>query len=87
MDVTTNEKLPADPDGMNDERADWAASALEAFQSVTGTEPETALTDLLCDLMHWCDRNVLEGHDSFDGALTSALRHYRAETDGETAGV
>ena len=51
--------LPADPEDMNDDRSEWAAEALSAFQRVTGTEDEDALGDLLCDLMHSCDRNRL----------------------------
>ena len=73
-----SKRLPADPEGMNDARSDWADSALEAFQGRTGTEPEDAVADLLCDLMHWCDRNSDEG---FDVALTRARVAYDAETE------
>ena len=68
--------LPPDPEEMNDARAAWAATALRRFQEETGTDDETALTDLLCDLMHWCDRN---GGD-FDSSLAAARMHYEAET-------
>jgi len=49
--------LPPHPENMNDHRVKWAAAALRCFQRETGTDNEDALTDLLCDLMHWCDRN------------------------------
>jgi hypothetical protein len=68
--------LPADPEEMNNDRAQWAAEAIYAFQRVTGTEDQDALGDLLCDLMHWCDRNGCE----FEAALSRARMHYEAET-------
>lgn len=75
-------ELPPDPDEMNDARASWAAAALLRFQEETGSEDETALTDLLCDLMHWCDRNG----DEFERALQHARTHYEAETSPELDG-
>jgi hypothetical protein len=42
---------------MNDARAQWAGEALNHFRDTTGSGPEYALGDLLCDLRHWCDRN------------------------------
>jgi hypothetical protein len=61
---------------MNDRRAAWAAVALRAFRLVTGTDDEDALGDLLCDLMHWSDRNDYD----FEAALSRARWHYEAET-------
>jgi hypothetical protein len=71
--------LPPDPDGMNDDRSNWAGSALAMFMQITGTEEADALGDLLADLMHWADR---KGYD-FDAALECARTHYHAETVGE----
>ncbi len=68
--------LPPDPEETNDHRAEWAAAALHEFQRITGTEDEDALGDLLCDLMHWSDRNSLD----FEAALSRACMHYEAET-------
>jgi hypothetical protein len=68
--------LPADPEYMNANRAEWADAALREFQRATGTEDDDALGDLLCDLMHWCDRN----RSNFDAALSRAQMHYEAET-------
>lgn len=75
--MTTN--LPPDPEDMNDDRAEWAAAALRQFQCTTGTDDVDALPDLLCDLMHWCDRNNCE----FETELGRARMHYEAETTGE----
>lgn len=73
--------LPPDPEGMNDKRAGWAATALKAFQDETGADDEDALGDLLGDLMHWCDRHNFD----FEAALERARGHYEAETAGEVA--
>lgn len=53
-----------------DDMAHWAANALEAFaerssaqdaveafQRSTRTDLDSLLADLMCDLMHWADRN------------------------------
>ena len=79
-------KLPPDPDGQNDDRAEWAGRAISAFQIQTGTDFDDALPDLLCDLMHWCDRTTFEDGETkidFDAALTTARMHYEAETAAE----
>lgn len=68
--------LPPDPEGMNDKRAGWAATAVDAFMQETRTDPEDALGDLLADLMHWCDRGEL----GFEHELNRARGHYLAET-------
>lgn len=71
--------LPPDPDGKNEDRAEWAEQALATFMKRTGTDREDALCDLLADLMHWADRN---GGD-FDSQLDRARMHYEAETTGD----
>jgi hypothetical protein len=68
--------LPPDPDNMNGKRAQWAEAALSIFQSPTGTDDDTALMDLLCDLMHHADRHALTFNDELDRARC----HYEAET-------
>lgn len=73
--------VPIDPDNLNNERADWAEAALDAFALVTrmdtaGEDYETILGDLLCDLMHWCDRNGVD----FDVMLDVARMGYEDET-------
>lgn len=72
-------KLPKDVDGRNGERAKWAQEALwaynngrppfcvdravKAWQAITKSDDEDVLTDLLCDLRHWCDRNEVNFRD------------------------
>jgi len=73
------DNLPPDPDGKNDQRAFWADVAIEAFRDETGTDVCDAVADLLCDLMHWCDRNPTD----FEKALSNARFHYEAETTEE----
>ena len=77
--VTTIWSLPPDPESMNNDRAEWAATALRQFQSATGSDFEDALADLLGDLMHWADRNAV----IFDDELSRARMHYEAETAAE----
>lgn len=72
-------QLPPDPENMNDARAKWAGVALRCFQCETHTEDEDSLGDLLCDLMHWSDRNDYD----FECALFRARGHYEAETGGD----
>jgi len=71
--------LPPDPEAMNGKRAEWAACALASFRSATGSDEADAVCDLLCDLMHWCDRHGQE----FSHELARAQDHYQAETIGE----
>ena len=69
--------LPPDPEGMNGERAQWAKEALTAFQRATRADDEDAVKDLLCNLMHLCDRTGMEFAVEFDAALCLYLQ----ETD------
>ena len=71
-------KLPPDPEGMNDSRAQWADAAIRTFMDQTGTDYEDSLGDLLCDLLHWSDRHNFD----FDLALDRARDHYTEETGG-----
>lgn len=83
MEKAKAKKLPPDPEGMNDDRAEVAANCIQYFQSQTGSEWNTAITDLLCDLMHMCDRQTLEDGETpydFEDALRTARMHYEAET-------
>ena len=54
-----------------------AGDALKLFQSLTGSDDGDALGDLLCDLMHLCDRTDTYG--AFDEMLRRARMHYRDE--------
>jgi len=65
----------------NKDRAEWAAAALRHFQCIAGTYHDDALTDLLCDLHHWSDRE----NANFQNALETARMHYQAECDVENS--
>jgi hypothetical protein len=69
-------RLPPDPEKMNRRHAGCARAVLRHYRSVTGADRETALGDLLADLMHWSDRHNFD----FDLALSRAQGHYEAET-------
>ena len=74
--MTKEQKLPADPDGKNDERADAANKSIRFFMTNTGTDRDDALCDLLCNLRHWADREPAD----FEAQLERANDHYLAET-------
>jgi len=67
--------LPLDAEHLNADRALWAAIALEAFRRETGADLTDAVSDLLADLMHWCDRFG----QKFQRELERALNHYAEE--------
>lgn len=73
-------KLPPDPDGQNDDRASWAQHAIDAHGEITGAtaagDGDCNFADLLCNLMHWCDREGIDIHE----ALNDAHDLYRQET-------
>lgn len=64
---------------LNQERADIAFHALELYADKTGLsmkhDEETAIGDLLADIMHLCDRDGIQ----FDTYLLRARMHYDAE--------
>lgn len=74
---TTRNGLPPDLKNQNDNRAKLAQVALDAFQKKTKADEWDALPDLLCDLIHWCDRT--DGTE-FDEQLARARRYYAEET-------
>jgi hypothetical protein len=75
----------------NSDRALRGELAAVSFPSVTGlnsdirVDPETVLTDLLADLMHWCDAETNRSSNpesiNFESALKRARKHYRSEYD------
>jgi hypothetical protein len=64
----------------NSERSDRANEALKKYGKLVGEDhfADECLTDLLCDLMHWCDRHQTE----FDNCLRVGRMHYEAEVSG-----
>lgn len=71
--------VPPDPDGENDNRAEWAERGLMAFARATGCDREDMVHDMLADIRHWCDRNNMD----WDIALTRAMSAYDGETLGD----
>jgi hypothetical protein len=69
-------RLPPDPHRVNASRAECARYALSAFLSQTRTDPEAAVADLLCNLMHLADRTDTD----FDADLARARMHYACES-------
>lgn len=69
--------IPPDPDGQNDDRADWAGQCIELFQKLTRCDEEDAVHDLITDLAHWCDR---QGSVDFNDELNHAANMYHEET-------
>jgi hypothetical protein len=66
----------------NQARTKWAGTALDAYRRETGCDTEDSLTDLLADLMHWCDRSDVD----FAATLHGARGHYDVErTEGDAA--
>lgn len=67
----------------NGERANWAYLALERFARATNQDNSgdlkhdrgTVVNDLLCDLMHLCDRDGLD----FEDLVERARGHYQEE--------
>lgn len=74
----TDLQLP--PEGMNEQRSQRAHEAILTYDDVdTDEDPATVLTDLLSDLMHWCNRHDVD----FDDVLRRSKDHYWAETQKE----
>jgi hypothetical protein len=70
-------KLPS-----NRERADWASIALDAFAdecNMNDEDRETQLSDLLCDLMHFCDVEEI----NWTACVERAYDHWREEVREE----
>lgn len=78
----------------NEERADWALIAIEAFARATGQlkakgqwndDKAAVISDLLCDLMHYCTGGVESGDalEDFEKLLERARGNYEEELDEE----
>lgn len=71
-------------DVTNDDRAEWAQAALEAFRDACHMgeeEGEIVLQDLLTDLCHWADR---EGVD-WPAALARGMSNYQEEKEDDAS--
>lgn len=49
-------KLPPDPWDLNEDSATRARAVITIYQSMSGSDRETLVRDLLHDVMHLCDR-------------------------------
>lgn len=66
-------------------RAVWASKSIKFFMELTGTDEEDAVSDFLCDLMHYCESRK-EGAD-FTDELARATAHFDYElTEDENDG-
>ena len=61
----------------NNDRADWAEIAVQKFQEVTGTDDDSAMLDLFCNLMHLADRRGID----CDREVERGRDHYSCEID------
>lgn len=59
----------------NPRRAECAAKALDTYPHNENPEPEVRLTDLLANLMHYCDWVRID----FDKCLEEARDHFEHE--------
>lgn len=69
----------------NNERAARALSVLRSYERSydRGEGVDTALVDLLADLMHWGSaKRRHSAYDKFEGALDTARGHFEAEELG-----
>lgn len=63
---------------MNGDRASWAHEAIKTFADQCRShneDEETLVSDLVADLMHYCEQNGIE----WDGVLARATNHFREE--------
>lgn len=58
----------------NADRAAWAETAVEAFQSVCGTDDEDAIKDLIVDLCHLERRRRAARGEDFDASSYLQMR-------------
>lgn len=72
-----------DPDDMNGQRSVWGAATVAHFQTLTRTDDEDAIADLLSDLMHLCD----DTKQNFTHQLVRARGMYHDETHVEGSGI
>jgi hypothetical protein len=72
-------RTPPDPERMNKRRAELAQAAIDAFAEAARTDTWDVVSDLLCDLGHWADRNKVD----LLHQLRRAAHHYHDETSGK----
>lgn len=80
-----NSEVPPDPEGKNEERAQWALDTVRFFQMLTGADNCYAIGDLLCDIQHMLDRYGGYDPDSYTHDLAAAIACAQAMYDVETS--
>lgn len=80
--ASRSELLSMDDAITNEDRAWWASEAVDAYQHITKTDNDSALSDLLTDLRHYAD---LVGAD-WDAVIARAERRYDEEVLEEAEG-
>lgn len=75
MDTTFSER--------NRERADRIEQLVELYQKLTGTDRESVVRDLVCDLRHWLDFNPALDLDWDNETYAAINMHYAAEIMGD----
>lgn len=75
------ETVEQDPMSMNAQRAAWAHAAVMTFIEQTRSDYQDAVADLLCDLMHLCDRDGM----IFADELARAANHHAEECREDAA--
>ncbi|KVK57602.1 hypothetical protein L905_24025 [Agrobacterium sp. TS43] len=63
----------------NTQRAAWARIAIDAFMKATLTDEGDAVSDLLCNLMHYCRESGMD----FLAELNQGALHFQAEIEIE----
>lgn len=68
----SRDRLPPDPEGENEQRSDRGVEMMAAYLAGGGADVQDALSDMLSDLMHMCDRHPKFGDfkEQYDRAAT-----------------
>lgn len=71
----------------NERRALRAGQVVELYQQLTGTDAESVIRDLVCDLHHWLDFVQAQHEDApvldFDHEVNMGDYHYQCEISGD----
>lgn len=71
--------LPPDPEGLNNDRATWGGYAILMHAHLSNATKAEAPADLICNILHWCDRNRRD----YEEVLMQGLSYYTRDTDTE----
>jgi len=75
----------------NSDRAEWAGNAISGFCDETGLDEEIerreSVSDLICNLGHYCDRHKIDFLAVLAGAISVWDAEKREEKDGKVGGL